>query len=225
MQGTDGWHLFHVPFLDAGELTKRYVSCFAGEAVQAYTAKDFTLAKKWLDKAFALDGNSAVARNILGVIQMACGESWASRETFRQLLETEDAKEPGLHYVLLNNMAFLDALLCDPSLLPEADQFSAEALQHLPWAAPVIGTRGTVLVELGRLDEGLALLRKSMSLSIDKQNKALNACHIALGEFRRGNPEAACRYLDSARILDPSCFLIPKVETEMSESRTMDHGQ
>jgi tetratricopeptide (TPR) repeat protein len=219
-QGTDGWHLFRVPFLKESELTKHHIGYFAAEAMQAYAAKDLDMAKKWAGKALSLDGNSGIARNILGIIQMARGEYHSARETFLQLLESENAREPGLHYILLNNIAYMDALLHDPSLLPEADQLSAEAFKHLPWIPAILGTRGTVLIELGQLEEGIALLKKSMSLSADKQNKALNACHIAIGELRRGDPDAACRYLATAKALDSSCFLVPNVESQMARHDT-----
>jgi tetratricopeptide (TPR) repeat protein len=215
MQGTDGWHLLRVPFLNQAELTKYYISYFAGEALQAYTANDLDAARKWVDQAFSFDGNSGIARNILGIIQMAAGEHQASRETFLQILETDEAKEPGLHYILFNNVAYLDALLRDPALLPEADDYSAQAFQHLPWVPAVIGTRGTVLVELGQFEAGIGLLKKSMSLNVDKQGKALNACHIAVGELRRGNPSAARKFLATAKTLDPTCFLVPYVESLM----------
>lgn len=215
-QGTDGWHLFRVPFLKEQELTKLHVGYFAGEALLAYAENDFDQAGVWVDQALALDGNSAIALNVLGIIQMARGEYPASRGTFLQILETEDGKASALHYILLNNVAYLNTLMGDPDLLPEAERYSAEALKHLPWVPPVIGTRGTVLVELGQVEEGIALLTKSMSLHPDKQGKALNACHIALGEFRRGDKVSAIRYLATAKMLDPNCMLIPRVEAEMS---------
>ena len=105
------------------------------------------------------------------------------------------------------------------ALLPEADQFSAEALKHLPWVPAVIGTRGTVLVEIGQLDEGIALLKKSMALHGEKQGKALNACHIAIGELRRGDLNEAHKYLSTARTLDPKCFLLEEVEAQLMSSR------
>lgn len=220
VQGTDGWHLFRVPFLKQDELTKLHIGYFAGEALLAYAENDFDAARGWVDQALALDHTSAIARNVLGIVQMARGEYPASRETFLQLLETEDAKAPGLHYILLNNLAYLNALMGDPTLLPEADQYSAEALKHLPWLAPVIGTRGTVLVELGQIEEGISLLAKAMSLHTDKQGKALNACHIALGEFRRGDIAAARKFLITAQTLDPECVLLPRVKAELSSSGT-----
>jgi tetratricopeptide (TPR) repeat protein len=216
VQGTDGWHLIRAPFLKEQELAKLHVGYFAAEALLAYTDNDFDTAQSWVEQALTLDGNSAIARNVLGILQMAHGEYPASRETFLQLLETEEAKQPALHYILLNNVAYLNALMGDPALLTEADHYSAEALKHLPWVPPVIGTRGTVLVELGQIEEGVAMLKKSMSLHLDKQGKALNACHIALGEFRRGETAEAHKYLVTAQTLDPNCVLLPRVKTELS---------
>jgi hypothetical protein len=78
-----------------------------------------------------------------------------------------------------------------------------------------------VLVESGHLEEGIALLKKSMALNIDKQGKALNACHIAVGELRRGDPSAARTYLATAKTLDPDCFLLPYVESQMTAESTI----
>lgn len=215
MQGSDGWELLRVLFLKDDEIAKYHIGYFASEAMQSYSAGDLASAKQWVDKALAVDNRSGIARNVLGIVQMANREHETSRETFRHILETEAGREPALHYTLLNNIAYLNVLLGDPSLLPEADQFSTEALKHMPWVPAIVSTRGTVLVELGQCDEGIALLKRAMSLT-DKHSKALNACHIAIGEYRRGDHQAAHKYLASAKTLDPNCFLIPDVEAKIS---------
>lgn len=217
MRGTDGWHLLHAPFLSEKELSQQYVGNYVNEALQAYTANDFPQAQSWLDQALALDPASVVARNMQGVLQLALGQNQDARQTFIDLLETEDGKKPAMYYILLNNIAYLDALIGDPALFPEADEYSAKALKHLPWVSFIIGTRGTVLVEMGQLDEGIELLKKSMSLHVEKQGKALNACHLAIAEHRRGNHDAARKYLASARLLDPKCYLIPRAEIQLAD--------
>lgn len=216
-QGTDGWHLFRVFSLSDAEMTKRHVGYYVAEAMQAFSQNEFDTAKNWLDQGLALDVNSSVARNMLGLIQLSRGEYQASRETFITLLESEEAKEAGFRFIVLNNIAYLNALIGDPSLLPEADQYSSEAFKHLPWVPPVSGTRGTVLIELGQFEEGIALLKKSMASHPDKQGKALNACHIAIGEHRRGNQIEASKYLSTAKALDPRSMLIPYAEAEIAK--------
>ena len=46
-------------------------------------------------------------------------------------------------------------MLADPTLLEEAERFSRQALGELPWLSYVRGTRGSVLIELGQIDEGV----------------------------------------------------------------------
>jgi len=45
MQGSDGWQLLRVPFLNDSELTKRYAGYYIGEAAQSYAANDSTRQK------------------------------------------------------------------------------------------------------------------------------------------------------------------------------------
>jgi tetratricopeptide (TPR) repeat protein len=188
--------------------------------LQAYHNNDFEKAHEWIEQALHIDERSTLARNVLGILQMARGEHQAARETFLQLLEADPEKQLGTRYILLNNVAYLDALMRDPALMPEADQYSTEALKHLPWVSAVVGTRGTVLVEMGQLEEGIALLKKSMSLHPDRQGKALNACHLAIAEFRRGHLEQAHKYMATARTLDPRCILLHEVERELDTPLT-----
>jgi tetratricopeptide (TPR) repeat protein len=217
-QGTDGWHLARALFSPESELQKIYSASYAMEAWHAYLESDYDAARKWVDRALTTAPDSFSARTMLGLIQMGRGDYSAARVTFQRLLETEDAKQPGYRYLMLNNLAYVNALSNDASLLPEADQLSADAFACLPWIPAIVGTRGTVLVEMGRFEEGIALLKKSMSMHSDKNGKALNACHAAVGEFRRGNAAEARKFLSAARTLDPKCILLARVEAEVGAS-------
>jgi tetratricopeptide (TPR) repeat protein len=139
-----------------------------------------------------------------------------AREAFVTLLQSHDDMKPELRFVVLNNIASADVLIGDPDLLAEADRCSAEAYQNAPWAPPVVGTRGVVLAEMGRLDEGIALLKEAMAKNTEAQGKAFEACYIAIGEKRRGNLAEGQRYLDMARSLDPRCFLIGRAANELA---------
>ena len=57
---------------------------------------------------------------------------------------------------LKNNIAFAEVVLGDPENYAEADAFSAAALAAHPELAPFVGTRGAVLVRLGRAGRGVA---------------------------------------------------------------------
>jgi Flp pilus assembly protein TadD len=217
MAGTDGWQLTHALSLTEAELNTRYVHYYALEAMRAYQKRDLKSARRWVQQALTLDPDSTAVMNVLGVIQLTSGDHHAARQTFLQLLSTPGASQPGMRYILLNNVAYLDVILGDPSLLPEADQFSAEAVQNVPWEPSFLGTRGAVLAAFGKLEEGSDLLKKSISLHADPKNKALSVCHLALIEIQRGNPAQARKLLSTARSFDAKCFLIPRVEARLGK--------
>ncbi len=86
----------------------------------------------------------------------------------------------------------------------EADRYSAEAHKNLPCVAPIRRTRGSVLIELGQVEEGLELLRSSLEKTDTPKEKASTMCYIAIGEARRrqsGRSAALCA--GSLRLLDP----------------------
>jgi hypothetical protein len=65
--------------------------------------------------------------------------------------------------------------------------------------------RGAVLVELGRIEEGLALLRSALRHDPNARNRAHYLCLVAIGEAAAGRPAAARAALAEARTLDPGC--------------------
>jgi hypothetical protein len=140
-------------------------------------------------------------------------------DVFRELLNKSNLDDPNKG-ILLNNIAWVDLLTGDPNLLPEADQYSAEAMSKLEWAPSVRGTRGCVLIELGRVDEGLTLVSSAMQTHVDADKKALNACYLVIGYARKGDLNEAKRYRDIAETLDRDCMLLPRADAELANPRT-----
>jgi tetratricopeptide (TPR) repeat protein len=153
--------------------------------------------------------------NVSGVIYTYLNEYARAREVFTRLLARPNLAA-GSKYLFMNNVAYADVLLDDPALLPEADGYSAAAYKNIPWEPAIQGTRGLVLVLLGNPGEGLPLLRGAFGKHTNNRSKAADACYIALGEFRQGNRDAAQKYLDAARSLDPECPVIARIEREMA---------
>ena len=213
--GTDGWHLFNVFFLKPAELEKRYASYYAMEALEACKRGDFLQAKAWIGKGLGLYPSDRILLNVSGYVYVQMGEYTPARQVFLQVLESRPDLPPELKYILLNNVAFADVMLADLDLLPQADEFSSQAYQHASWEPAIVGTRGAVLVALGRPDEGIPLLKSALSKNPDKKGKALDACLLARGERSRGNLLEAKKYLETARMLDRTCSLIAQVEGEL----------
>lgn len=99
-------------------------------------------------------------------------------------------------------------------LLELADRFSAEALLLAPQSLTVQGTRGSVLAELGRLDEAEALLGPVFETASPGINRAYSALYLAVICLRRGQTEKAKAFAQEAQRNEPAGFVIDRLKAE-----------
>jgi hypothetical protein len=100
----------------------------------------------------------------------------------------------------------LDALVTDgivsgdPAVRPSLDAWSQQALALGPDRPTLQGSRGAVLVELGRYDEGKALLAPLAAPDRpDSFDAFMSRAFLAFAEHGLGNKVAARRFADAAR--------------------------
>ncbi len=117
-------------------------------------------------------------------------------------------------------MAYADVLIRNPDLWPEADRYSEEAIRQIGWETSVIGTRGAVLIETGRVEEGIRLLRQALAHNKEDSGKASDAFHLAVAEQRRGNEAESRRYLALTRKYDPNFYLLDSPGWELPAAAT-----
>jgi tetratricopeptide (TPR) repeat protein len=214
---SDGKQLFLSLFLSREAKELHHSANFALEASVCHQRGDYAEARTWVEKGLALYPDNEALLNWIGVVLLELCEYEKAREYFRRLLARE-CKHPLLHPLMLNNIAYANALQGGEELLKEADKLSQQAMEAVGWIPAVKGTRGTVLVALGRFDAGIELLLDSMSRADLANHKAQNACLLAEAEARRGNLETAWHYLGEARKLDPKCVLLKRAEAILQDA-------
>jgi tetratricopeptide (TPR) repeat protein len=175
--------------------------------------KDSAGAIEWCNKGLALFPHNVALLNMTGVLCLDEANYSRAREIFVQLLSRE-TKPNGTRYIILNNIAYADALIGTPELLPEADAYSQQAYAGAPWVPAIIGTRGTVLVAMGQPEAGIKMLKESFDKAWAARSKAENACHLAIAHARLDRLEEAGQYLKLARQLEPQCRLIGRADAE-----------
>lgn len=213
--GTDGWAMLKAPGLSDGDLRSRYASFYILETVSAVESGDPQSALESAQKGIALYPDDPNMLNALGYAYVNANQFHKSRQIFLQALHSGQDLPAATKALLMNNVAYANVMLDDPGLLAQADDFSAQAYQVLPWEPAIGGTRGGVLVVLDRPDEGIELLKSALRSSIDNRGKAADACLIAWGEWKRGNTNEADSYLARARQLDPDCVLLDRIREKM----------
>jgi tetratricopeptide (TPR) repeat protein len=125
--------------------------------------------------------------------------------------------------MIANNAAWNAFMLADARGMETADKLSAEAVAVLPKHPSILGTRGAVLMERGKLIEGQKLLTTAHHRHRDRISKALNSACLAIAAARRGKHREARRLVERARKEDRECELIGRAEFELAE-RCRDTG-
>jgi len=86
-------------------------------------------------------------------------------------------------------------------LLPEAGDWTAEAMRLARDEITIAGTRGSVLIESGQIAEGEALLREVVQRSSDDNDQAISFLYLAIAAKSRGCIEEATALAGRARAL------------------------
>ncbi len=213
---SDGKQILMALFLSRKNRDALHAGGFTAECALAFERGDKNLALEAVDKGLSFYPDDELLLNWRGLIWMELGKYKEARAGFIDLLGRQ-SKLPFMRATMLNNVAYVNALLGGEDLLREADQFSVEAMEAMGWMAAMRGTRGTVLTMLGRYEEARPLLREAMNGADLAGNKASNACLIAILEARCQNREAAQEYLAEAKKLNRQCHLLQRAEAEVRE--------
>jgi tetratricopeptide (TPR) repeat protein len=211
---TDGMQLAKNFKKSDEELDRRHASYFLLEGAIQVEKKDYEKAGFWLGKGLDHYKENFVLLNSLGIVLLKQKNFLGARECFQKALKA--ASTPVNEALTMNNIAYVDALIEDHELLEEADRYSEKAMLVLSWMPAIKGTRGTVLLQLGKIDEAIVLLNDALRMHDEPDGKAENCYFVAIAEHKRGNFEQSQRYLNEARKLDPDCYLLERVEKLIS---------
>jgi hypothetical protein len=214
---SDGLAILSAPFTSERVIKDRHAAYFALEGLQRVQSKNYQAAIDWTQMGLREYPGDKVSRSVLGLAQLGLNQFDAARATFIAGLEAAGT-DLSHRAIFLNNIAWTDLSMEDLTRLEEADRYSEEAMHLLPWVSIIRGTRGSVLVELGRLEEGISLLTAGNDQSEDPRSQATSECFLAIGRARQGNRDQGRGHLERARKLDPDCSVIPRAQREFSES-------
>jgi hypothetical protein len=200
VRASDGWRLFALPWLSDAHIDSIDRAWVASEIARLIHCERLDEAVRRFEGA---EENSAPRDDfvrLLGATAYLLQEDFAKG---RQLLV---AAVPGEiregRAIRLNALAWADVMLEDPALLAEADRFSEEALAVLPKHPALRGTRGAVLVAMGRPGEAVPHLRYAKANQASPRSKGYNAAWLALARAALGDPRQARAELEEATRLN-----------------------
>jgi hypothetical protein len=140
---------------------------------------------------------------------------------YNRLLSSQNVSSAERVY-FLDILASLVIIRGQKQYLTQADAWSQEAMKLAGYSKTVQGTRGAILIELGRYEEGLRMLFQLTEPDNDPLDIAISSCYLAKAEHRLGNGEQAWSWFELAektgkQIPDLS-EMFARVEQELRES-------
>ncbi|MBI1397676.1 MAG: PEP-CTERM system TPR-repeat protein PrsT [Betaproteobacteria bacterium] len=127
-----------------------------------------------------------------GDARLAAGQYREAERWYRKAVAVQPQNA-----IVLNNLAWVLGKLGDPSAVTIGQQ----ALARVPDSPVVMDTLGSLYVQFGQVDEGIAQLRKAAELAPKAVTVRIN---LARGLIKSGDKSGARRYLDEADGLNPN---------------------
>jgi hypothetical protein len=209
-QPNDGLLIFRTLFLTENEIAESLAGTYAKEGELEFNAGK-------VDEAF--DQFSLGLRQFptCWILHYTCGACYLAQQKYSAAVDcfVKALESPQLSSSTQTRI--LDSLACIPlfsgkdEFLQQADGWSLRALEVEPWSLTLKGTRGGVLVELGRIEEGRPLLEDCFKNSTSANDKSISACYFALAASKQGDTQGASNMLELARNVDPQCIVLPRI--------------
>ena len=195
------------------ELKMLFDSFAVNELSFEYFFGDKNEALRMAENAFQSSHKSNLVKSMLNVLTLESGNFEKANRLCRQFLEETEFSEQE-RSALKNNLAFGLFLSGDTKDLDEADRLSEEALLAVPMSLSLISTRGSVLVEMGRIVEGLNLLEDERFIIDRASNQSSVLAMRAKAYLKSGDEDRARKMIRKARKLDPDNLVLKKVCSE-----------
>jgi tetratricopeptide (TPR) repeat protein len=210
---SDGYSLFTIPFWKSRQLEEARVVVQAMPLMEAMRLDDLAAAGPLADALEADFPEHSLTASLTGSLRHRQGRHAEALTLWRRALA--GATLPRQIAFLKNNIAFVDIVFGDPGNFAEADAYSAAAMAVHPELAAFVGTRGAVLVRLGRAAEALPLLRRAVAGGPAPRSQAYNRASLASALAMLGRTADARHELDEARRMNPACELLEPAEADL----------
>lgn len=199
----DGRAILNLLFIKADKLEEFLGNQESIEAYQLCQNKEFSLAIKIYEEL--IHKGTASDSDIINYsfCLASCNSYDKARNALLQLLDGEHNKEKDV--LIMNNLAWYYLLDFSDDSIVKADKFSLEAFKLDSKQESILSTRGCVLIELGEVDLGIEMVKRSISMNKSRGKEGqffLVYAFLAYGYCKLGNKaemDKCLQYLDNHR--------------------------
>jgi tetratricopeptide (TPR) repeat protein len=199
-------------------LTKDYQQYFLTELQKDLTRMDENLAGPYI---LLKNDTGTIELFVKAVTEINYRHFDEAIALYNRLLRSQNASGAERVY-FLDILASIVIVHGQKQYLTQADVWSQEAMKLAGHSKTVQGTRGAILIELGRYEEGMRMLFQLTEPDNYPLDIAISSCCLAKAEHRLGNNEQAWNWFKLAEKTGnqvPELYeMFARVKEELSES-------
>ncbi|WP_414753425.1 site-2 protease family protein [Anabaena sp. CCY 9910] len=145
-----------------------------------------------------------------------------NKHNFSQVI---DLLEPILDYpdILTRDKLYIIDILAsivinhgDKKYLDKANNWSVQAMELASDIKTIQGTRGAILVELGRYNEGKEMLLPLTAAGNEAIDIAVSCCYIAKADYYLGNDDQVKDWLNKAEQINAAHLILMRIKQEIN---------
>jgi len=220
--GSDGWQLMRTPFLKEVEIEESLASTYVQEA-------RFAVLREKSDDPLTYLNLGLRQFPSHWLLHCNCGACYLAQHNYPEAVDqfTKALESPLVPVAIQTRI--LDQLACIPlfsretEFLQQADEWSRRALEIDPLSLTLKATRGSVLIDLGKIEEGRVLLEDVLQNSAVVSDRYVCACFLALAASKMGELLRASRMVHVARHMDVKSVLLDALVRELNTAPLADH--
>jgi len=136
-----------------------------------------------------------------------------------------------INYCAGPRLRVLDSVACipifwdHPEMVAIAMEAMDKAMENEPNSITLMGTKGSLLIEDGKLDEGVHLLKEVQRQSKSENDLAISSYYVAYAAFKRGDTRIAKELLREAKEKYPKCIVASRIEEKITvNDLPTEHG-
>ena len=214
---TDGYQLWRIPFYTQKDFDDYRQSALVLEWLEPFKANHIKQALTLIRQGRDEFPEAAVFTLAEAATLLHLGKYDEARALTNAALQGEGIKkhEAFLHWAY-NDLAYAAALLNRPELFEEANEYSLKALKNPIEPGAAMGTRGSVLLRLQKVSEGMEMLTASIAQATSPRDRAENTCWLAIGYAMQNDFTQAQQSLAQARQSKIVPYFLAQAEAEVA---------
>lgn len=190
----DGQNMLMLPFKKLDKLKERINTNDLLDAYEYFEAKDYDKAIKIYESYLKTDISQLIVKINLSVMYLKKGDYLKSLDTLNSITELlDDKKNKGYKALVDNNKAWLYLIIID---IDNADRCSKIAIDLVPKEKNFQGTRGSVLIEKGEIEQGINMLTTLVDFKFVNSQTLCAAMFLCLGYNKLDNNKEVLKYHD-----------------------------